>query len=461
MIQNAIDELKDPFHSIDVRVFSFKQDNVWKNIFTIIRFRSETENELKTIHEELIKKRGVLETEKFRMGLFHFSLTNWDKICKDASNKFICLNENYAVNFFESVNLRHTSIEPNPEPGNYIDKEWKFLRSYHETSSSSRPSYQDELRDEVLKNGFSNVDDYLSAVFQFDKYDFQHNPWIYVFVPVFFKTEKILFEHDKVNVEYTAYEQKDIQITFNFYNSVNRRVNEEFVEQKIQKLTLKDESKIINDKTIIGLQTDKISNSFELLVIKNKKILIERKEGRIGDYWKGRSEYTNPLYFVFEKFVNYDELEKMLFEFKSKDLGDDSKVFERGVSWLLSLLGFSNVLLNNYEKIGEGSHKISTDILCSLNDNRLFLVNATTGLPKQSDFDREKEYRENLAKLLTNKKLQVFSVYFTGKEATESENSARTNNVTLIGKSKLKILLEHLKKGDLEKARKIILNEDF
>lgn len=461
ILSDAINGLKDTFHSIDIRVFSFKQDNVWKNIFTIIRFRRETEDKLKTIHEELIKKCGkLIQTNEFRVGVFHFPIERWDKICKDLSNKFICLTDTYAINYFDAISFNMIIMEPHVEQLNFVDKDWKFFTGYSETRSSSRPNYHDKLRDNALENNFSYVDDYLSAIFQFDKYDFQRSPWIKTFVPAYFKTENIIFNHDKVNVEYSAYEQKDIQISFNFYKSSRHRLNEEFVDQKIQNLKLKDESNIIQDKTTIELDVNKVGNSFELL-IKNNKILLERKEGEISDYWAGRSEYTNPLYFVFGKFVEHEELEKMLFEFRSKDIGDDSKVFERGVSWLLSLLGIPNVMLGKYEQSGESSNIISADILGGLDENHLFLVNVTTRLPKQSDFDRERDYRENLTNRLSNENLKISSLYFTGKEPTESEKSAATNNVILIGRSKLEIILQHLKKGELEDAQKIILNEDF
>ena len=459
---DAINELKDTFHSIDVRIFSFKQDNVWKNVFTIIRFRRETEDKLKAIHEKIIKQcRKLIQTDEFRVGVFHFPIERWDKICKDLTNKFICLTDTYAVNYFDVISFNETTAEPHVEHLNFVDRGWKFFIGYSETRSSSRPSYHDKLLDSALENNFSHIDDYLSAILQFDTYDFNRSPWLKIFVPTYFKTEKITFEHDKVEIKYSAYEQKDIQISFNFYKSSLRRTKEEFVDQKFQNLKLKNKADIIHDKTIIELDANKVGNSFELLVIKNNKLVIEQQEGKISDYWKGRSEYTNPLYFAFEKFVDYENLENMLFEFKSKGIGNQSDVFERGVSWLLSLLRIPNIMLGKYEKIGEGFNIISADILGVLDENRLFLVNATIGLPKQSDFDRERDYRENLEKMLTNKNLKISSLYFTGKEPTESEKSATTNNVILIGKSKLKIILQHLKKGELEDALNIVINEDF
>lgn len=117
-------------------------------------------------------------------------------------------------------------------------------------------------------------------------------------------------------------------------------------------------------------------------------------------------------------------------------------------------------MLGEYERLGNGHDQTSTDILASFEKDTIFLINVTIGLPQQSDFDREREYRENIERRTTNKKIKICSIYFTGKDATESQQSATANNVTLIGKSNIQMILEHLKKGNLEEARQIILKED-
>jgi len=462
LLSEVIDEIKDTFHSIDIRIFSYYQDNVWNNIFTIIRFRRETEEELRLIQEDLVKKCGsLIETEKYKVGIFHYPVEKWSKITDNLSKKFLCLTDSFAINFENEIYFNRNVSEPNPDHGDYVYKNWKYFKSSNDSSRIlQRPDYNDELRKNVLENQFSRVDDYLSAIFQYGKYDFQQNPWIKTLIPVFFKTEKIEFDHDEVIVNYSAYEQKNIQMSFKFLRSQQHHVNDEFVDKKVKNLKLEENSKLIQDTAAIKIDTKNMGNSFEMLIIKNKNTIIEQIEGKIEDYWKDRTEYTNPLYFVFEQFVKFDELEEMLLQFKSKKIHDSAKVFERGVSWLLSLLGISNIMLGEYEQIGNGSEKISTDIIGSFETNQIFLVNATVGLPKQSDFDREREYRENIEKIITDKKLKIRAIYFTGKDATESHQSATTTNVTLIGKSSIILILEHLKKGNLEEAREVILQEN-
>ena len=213
LLNEVINEIKDTFHSIDIRVFSHKKNDVWNCIFTVIRFRRETEEELRMIQEDLIKKCGsLIETEKFKVGIFHYPVKKWAKITDDLSKKFLCLTDSFAVNYDEAINFNNNVSEPHPEHGDYVYKNWKYFVSYSELRNSQRPNYHDELRSNVLENQFTDVDEYLSAVFQYDKYDFQRNPWIKTLVPTFFKTENIEFDHDKVIVDYTAYEQKNIQM---------------------------------------------------------------------------------------------------------------------------------------------------------------------------------------------------------------------------------------------------------
>ena len=67
LFHKTIEELKDSFHSIDVRIFSYKHDNAWHNIFTIIRFRRETEDQLEKIIQwiKTLKKQPSLGIQNF------------------------------------------------------------------------------------------------------------------------------------------------------------------------------------------------------------------------------------------------------------------------------------------------------------------------------------------------------------------------------------------------------------
>ncbi len=461
-ILDAINELSDTYKSIDVRIFSFMQDNVWKNIFTVIRFRREDTQELSSKHNELIKKCGKLvNTEEFRTDLFQFPLEKWDEILKNFSNKFICLTDDFAVNYFDPVSYNHMINAPFYDTSReYVFKDWKIFFANQETNNSSRPAYNDKLLDHALKNHFSRFDDYLAALLEVNQYYFQSNPWIFTFIPVFFRVEGIEFDDDKVEVKFSSLSQKNLQMAFNFFNGERYGNKSEFIDKKIQNLDLPKNDKLIHDTFTMHLDTKSLGNEFELLITKNNKIVIDQKRSKIGGYWKGISEFTNPIHYIFEKFVDYDKLKKMLFDFESENYKDPSKVFEEGVSWLLSLLGITNILLGKYDTIHDNGKTISTDILGKISKNEIIIVHVTKGLPKQSDFDREKDYRINLSKSLKNPDLKIRSMYFTGSEPTESQDSASTAEVNLIGHSKIALVLERLKKGEIVEAREILIGSD-
>jgi len=462
-LNDIINELKETYNSIDVRVFSFYRDNTWNNIFTVIRFRRESVDKLKQIHDELIRKcGGLIETDKYRFGLFQFPISQWEKIQSDFSKKFICLQEDYAVNFQTIVSLNNIFAEPRLDPNiEYVIKDWKIYHGRIEHSISV-PNFGGDLADDALLHHFSDIDDYFSAMLQINRQLLQHRNSIHVIVPVFFKISKIEFDEKKFEVNFSAATQKNVKMATNFYNTETFGTKSEFIDRKLIDLEIKgDTNMIVDNSQSIDIETNSMGSEFEILVTKNGIVLDKMREP-IGNFWPGRAEFTNPMYSIFEKFVSHENLEKMLFEYTSEknDLKDESKVFERGVAWLLNLLGFPSIFLGSYEKTGSGSNSISTDIISS-KEKTIFLVNVTTGLPKASDFDRERGYRENISKLIKNPELKIVSLYFTGREATESAQAAQNNDVILVGKEKLKIILDFLKKGEIDQARNFILDSGF
>lgn len=458
-LQWIIDHLQETYNSIDIRIFSFLEADEWHNVFTIIRFRRESPEELEKIHEEIIKKcKGLIRTGKFKVSVYQLSISQWIDLDKNLLDGYLSLPDSFRVNFDNDIVLNQNSTEPYTSDKEYVFKDWPVFQGENETRKI-KPSYDEELQDHAIKKKFSNFNDYLAAIFQMNKYFFQQSPKIFTFVPVFFKIDNVIFNHDKIEVTYSAFKQKDLEITINFFNAQFYNKSE-FVDKKIEKMELADSSKLIQDTLTLKIDTTSLGNEFEILVIKNEILLIAKHRDRIGSNWKGRSEFTNPLYHVFEKFVDYNKLKKMLFDFESKNFKDPAKAFEQGISWLLSLLGIPNIWLGDYDTIHDNGKTISTDVLGSIAKNELIIVHVTKGLPKPSDFDREKEYRENLTRLLKNPDLKIRSVYFTGAEPTESKTAAETNEVILFGHSQIALVLQHLEKGELLEARKIILVDD-
>jgi len=459
-LYDAIDELIETYNSIDVRTFCALQNNSWNNIFTIIRFRREKIDELKKNHERIVEMFGdLIDTDEFRVGMFQLPIERWGKMKADLSSRSMCLGDDFGVNFSSAIGLDRPIVHPySSSDMESVFADWNVFHHYAEEDSNAVFGYRHKLGDKAVKNGFGDIDDYLSAIFESAKYGSQKRPRVDIFVPVFVRVGRVRFDFDRADVPVSTYRQENLEVTFNFLGS-RRGPKSQPVAKKTASMPTGDGEELQEITVPVQLETSNL-NEFELLVIKNRKIVLAKERNSISRLWDGRNEFTHPYSAVFAKYAGIDELERMLLEFKSRD-GGQSKTFETAVSWLLSLLNLPNIQLGKYEKIGSGTEEVSTDVISSVDKNTILLANATTGLPRQSDFDRERGFRENLTKLMKNKDVEFMSVYFTARDATESLQAASSNGVSLIGRTQLRQILLHLREGETKRAREVILKGRF
>jgi len=463
-LYDAIDGLIDTYNSIDVRIVAGLVDNVWHSIITIIRFRHEDATELKEIHQRFIDKCGLMKTDNFRVGLYQFPINDWSKIRSNLEQKFLCLSDDFAINFDTTIDLNYSTEPSSHVNDDYVNTEWLAYQRRFDVSSSPVHGFVSTVSHLAIKHTFNRMEDYLAAILQIHR-NHTSQTSVSITIPIFFEVLDTKFDTDSFEINYKGYPQKNIKIGINFYKSEGWGNSFELIDKTTITTELSGNPKEISQQGHRhSLDTKSVGNEFETIVTKNDSVILYHDKLQIKDHWATRTNITNPVFSVFQKFVPLEELEKMLFEFQGRGKTNDSSlVFERAVNWLLNLLGLNAILLGKtYEKTGKGSEEISFDIIGSFSNNLVLLVNATIGFPKQSDFDRERDYRNKLSKSLQNPDVVIKSVYFTGQDTTESRDSAKSNNVVFIDKPKLKLIFEMLKKGDLDKARNVIIEEsDF
>ena len=169
----------------------------------------------------------------------------------------------------------------------------------------------------------------------------------------------------------------------------------------------------------------------------------------------------NPMFGLFENFVQHDDLRRMVIDLEAKDLFAPNKVFERAITWLLNLLGFSAIQLQEYETIGKDPEKVSVDIIASYNKQNIVLANVTLSMPNTSNFETERNRRIILSRTVSDK-VKLVSIIFTSKSVIQLQKEAKQHEVTIIGREDLEKILELLKTGDVKEARDMILgNNDF
>ena len=189
--------------------------------------------------------------------------------------------------------------------------------------------------------------------------------------------------------------------------------------------------------------------------------LIHRDSGLTLDKDHRKVPLTNiaePFLKTLDSFCSLHDFEKMLFEPEHEKKAQD--VFEDAVAWLLSLAGFDVIRLRlgmkSFDKliVGEGYQKGCADIIAYEENERILLIECTTGpadeIKVQKLAETKKYFRE---KLKGYEKLPIVPILFSPSDFRKSSPSI---DVMIADQSVIKRILEAVVKGKREDARSIL-----
>lgn len=459
---DCIHLLEDTYTSIDIRVAVYKKNDEWHNAIIIIRFRKEDVEEISKNHKELIKKYGEIKEELFRVDLFSLPISKWSEMYANWRQGFIGINDDFIIKITGGGFLNYETREPYEHNGfNRIDEQW---RSYHYSFQDSDPQVNQivsKYNKKALENRSRDIFEYLARIFEIGHAHTETLPRYIIVAPVFFKVENIEFKDSSICIDCFGYPKDDIDFTIDFSKGYGNmpRISKDLkrIKYTIEGELGKPQKFSITEK-IDSMHKD---DYFRLDVFRKNGILLSSLENKVGNYWPTKSKITNPKYEVFKNFVNIDELKDMIINLKSKDMRAPDKIFERGVTWILNLIGISAIRLEGYERAGEDPEQISIDIIGSLGEKQIVLANATLSIPDNSMLETERNRKIILSRNL-NDEVNVTSVIFTPKSVTQLKVDADKHEVVIIGKEEIETILELLKNGDIIEAQNMILrSKDF
>lgn len=460
----AIEGLMDTYNSIDVRTASYLQDNSWHAGHLVVRFRRISVKELENEYAKLIKKYGLIEESNFRVDLTSFSTDHWEKIKENWNKNFICLKPSLAINFPSDNEFNREIQTPNNHNDiDFVNQKWASYHTYSNVGHAEVGRKFLDYNSQAIAHRSRNIFEYLSMILQIPNNYAQQPRHNFIIAPVFFKINSVSFDNQEIHIEGSGYPAQKFDIVVDHYKWDGYRT-----ETPIDKITIPAsiEGNPLELRTFeISTKLDNISgtNLFRVDIYRENGVLLDTERGMIGSSWPTMAETTNPFSTIFEKFVPFEEFEKMFLKFQARDSNNFSEVFERAVSWLLNLIGIRAIWLGkNFERSGTGHDKIMMDAIGGYDNNDILLVNVTIGLPKQQDFDQERLYRENLEEKIANKDIKLHSILVSGKSVKGLDDIAKSNDVKLIGLDELKQILDYLKKGKINDARNYFLREsDF
>jgi hypothetical protein len=459
----TVENLLNTYNSIDVRVVAFLHDNVWKAAYLIVRFRIETEIELKKEQHDLLTKIGVIDEKDFCVKLFAFPIDKWAQIKDQWQKNFLCLESTFAVNFDITNDLNVEIINPS---NYYYDHTFIGWNSYNTDVRSIKDIDVNQKVKNYNKNAqlqySKNIMSYLSMALAVEDQKFENNTgFTLMLAPIFFKLNKTTLDKNIIHLEGEGFVNQNITIIIDFFKNRNGSYPFVFKDRKQIQYVITGDSKINSFKIMDSIPSLSLDDGFKVSVYgKNGILLHESFTSTVGNNWNTKSILTNPIYPIFKQFVNFEELKSMLFLSTSRTGKNHSDYFEKGVSWLLSMLGLNAVWLGkDFESTGSNEERIVIDLLGHNDSNHIFLVNVTSGIPTSSDFARERRYRENLQNKINNPDLILSSILFSNGPTTNLIETAKLEGLMLVGKNEIESLLNLIEKGDNDIAREYLTRE--
>lgn len=293
---------------------------------------------------------------------------------------------------------------------------------------------------------------------------------------------------DYLKIEYAHGNRKDFEIVISPLAKIqNLQFSENQLIVNIQKPTelsgLQLNLQLKRDSQIVWRNTGEIEGTnysieftinglvpFDLMTVE----LIHRDSGLTLD----RAYETVPLKNVAEPFVktldafcSLDKLKKMLFEPENYGKNPE-KIFEKAVTWLLSLAGYETVHLGvqitklnrkneSFDKLfaKSGYHIGSADIIAYEENERILLIDCDIGTvdPKKVKklAELKKHFRE---KLKGYEKLPIVAILFSPKDFRETSPSI---DVMIADQSIIKRIFEAVVQGNREQARSFLYYSGF
>lgn len=160
---------------------------------------------------------------------------------------------------------------------------------------------------------------------------------------------------------------------------------------------------------------------------------------------------------VFNQFITPEKFREIIFQYRQESGKEKLQdAFERAISWLLSLMNLNSIWLGkDNETVGDEPNRISVDVLADI-DKTILLSSVKSSIPKEHEFTKMKNYRDNLATKINDSNINLKSVVFCRLSLVGLEEVAQRTGVTMIGKEELTEILSHIEKGDIERAKAVL-----
>ncbi|HEV7674591.1 MAG TPA: hypothetical protein VGQ12_08675 [Candidatus Angelobacter sp.] len=447
------------YQSIDIRSVALREGNKWINVLTVVRFSRDSQKAVSEKQEELQRLHGIVTSENFRVVFSTLAYSEW-RILEESCTKGSLKVGEIEIHLLEPVKLEEQRSDIRRHQNELRSNERWPWPAFQVWAGSHHPEklHGEALGRELGGKGWSSPYDAINSLCEINmRQGGSYGYDLFLSLPVYASVQEAKFSTTLNELQFSYIHHTSLTNTkvvaiwkkahADRTTVVHQRILATFSNQVTEK-------EIQTETGCAILVNPAETDQAEIKVFHDKIGEIDSVDCTIR-YIIPVPE-RNILFAAVKRFCPQSQLENSFirpYSQKAKKL-KESAAFELHVSWLLSIYGFSPIVLGEYEQIADETTRVnraSVDILAGLPRNKGLLVAACTiGTPKEEDFLNLHHACEILSReVFLNTSVAVYPVLFTGalNMPTCKEIGEAFTAIPVVDSDRMAVLMEHLQAG--------------
>ena len=388
-ISEVFESLKHTFNGIDLRVVCFKEDDQFKNALTVLRLVYQDPISIRGYYKELSKIFGPIETDNLKVLSESYSIDHFSNLAKQLCNQKIGIAGREillgrSIRIFDMKGYIQDYVSNLKDMG-------KYAGSCIEITEGNRSLVfnNEDIQRQVGIMGYSDAYSAVNGLLE-TKFSSSSGFDFLIYIPIYAKIENVTYKRKTITAKGRYNENLgDLSLKLFISNRDSQKYEtvEKIIPGKISFGKTSHNFRFWQTRITPGGLLPEYLIELKLLHLKIGELCTTHKT-RLKEMM-GEGERL-PLFSILKQFCAEEDLKKGLLE--PQKLKKPQKLFERSISWLLSLLGFNVILLEEYEKLREPSTKVEYGSIDALGFHKergiLALVNCTIGVPRDNEVDQ-------------------------------------------------------------------------
>lgn len=375
------------YRSVDIRVAAYRDGDQWRCAFAALRLTADSPAVVRARFDQLRQQHGIIRTDIFTVAYQALPFRNWKTLVADIdSGKLHISGEEVHLNALGPIGAEVNYLRTSQQHDFAIDRSpWPSL----DISRGENPVgalNTDEVTKAIGGAGYSSAFQLIAVcgVNAWPNNGYGHN--FFLRLPVFGSVGPVRTDPLTGTLHVDIQRHKKLTKIVARSLFTGRLWGVPHDRTVIDCKAIDEQSEEIQKLSGSVLTPGQSPDHFVEISLSHPEIgEIERQNHRIYDLLPAGER--NPLFEVLKRFCPEDEFESMLVRPGAQSAkADQSAAFEQHVGWLLSLLGFSPIVLGKHEHLKSGKVQVASIDILALKDKVLLLVACTLGAPRSEDF---------------------------------------------------------------------------